>query len=274
MSETKKSELVAALIAAQRDFAPAVKSKVNPHFRSKYVDLAGAMEATQEALWKNGLTVVQMTETTADHFATLITRLEHVGGECRESRYPLIPAKDRDPQALGACMTYARRFCYMAILGIAPEDDDGETASGRGKAQGKAQAPSVPSVGHSAAPLPASSTAPGEQPEDTEYTEDVAVYDPNTGEQTGMWPRVTSRQKAQILALLHAVRNTYDEKRFRKDCKRAFLKEVIDDFSSEEAARVINNLTARTEKAAANLAKATETMGQGLAEMHAEDGNG
>jgi hypothetical protein len=34
-----------------------------------------------------------------------------------------------DPQAEGSALTYARRYALMAMVGIAPEDDDGNAAS-------------------------------------------------------------------------------------------------------------------------------------------------
>jgi hypothetical protein len=41
-------------------------------------------------------------------------------------------AKDDSPQAIGSTITYARRYALAAVAGVAPEDDDGETAQGRG----------------------------------------------------------------------------------------------------------------------------------------------
>jgi hypothetical protein len=38
------------------------------------------------------------------------------------------PVKD-DPQGVGSCITYARRYALAAIVGVAPEDDDGNAAS-------------------------------------------------------------------------------------------------------------------------------------------------
>jgi hypothetical protein len=50
-----------------------------------------------------------------------------------QGRYPIQPVKN-DPQGLGSAITYARRYSLMAIVGIAPDDDDGEAAMGREKA--------------------------------------------------------------------------------------------------------------------------------------------
>lgn len=131
------SGLVAALIAAQRDFGKAVKDSINPHFKSRYVDLQGVYDACRDALAANGLTTIQTIE--AGHSCpVLVTELAHISGENRKSFYPLQPAKQNDPQALGACLTYARRYSLMALVGLAPEDDDGEEASGRGDTGPKA----------------------------------------------------------------------------------------------------------------------------------------
>lgn len=140
---SEKPGLVAALIAAQRNFKAAIADSVNPHFRSHYVDLLGAWDACKEALWDQGLTVEQYTRVTATG-TVLVTRLDHVSGESREGEYPLVPAKDRDPQALGAAMTYARRYCLMAMVGLAPEDDDGNKASEKPKAVAQKPANDVP----------------------------------------------------------------------------------------------------------------------------------
>lgn len=125
-------KLTAALIRAQRAFKPALKTSYNPHFKSHYADLHSVNEAVDDALWQNGLTVTQTCDVRPEG-VVLLTRLLHESGEELASVYPLLPAKDRDPQALGACMTYARRYCKAAIVGLASEDDDGNAASDRGQ---------------------------------------------------------------------------------------------------------------------------------------------
>jgi hypothetical protein len=43
-------EIATALVKAQKAFNPALKQSVNPHFKSRYVDLAGCVEAVIDAL--------------------------------------------------------------------------------------------------------------------------------------------------------------------------------------------------------------------------------
>lgn len=125
------AKLVKALMAARGAFKPARKIKENPHFKSKYADLAEVLDATEDALTANNLAVVQKTRVDEQGRTILVTTLAHVEGETVQedtSEYPVIPVK-ADPQSLAAALTYARRYSYMASLGIAPEDDDGNAAS-------------------------------------------------------------------------------------------------------------------------------------------------
>jgi hypothetical protein len=136
--ENAVPKLTAALIEAQRAFQPAIKESTNPHFRSKYVDLAGVWNACRDALHAHGLTVVQTVATLANGGSVLRSILLHTSGEQITSEYPLTPIKN-DPQGMGSAMTYARRYSLAALVGIAPEDDDGEAGSGRTHHQQQSQ---------------------------------------------------------------------------------------------------------------------------------------
>lgn len=120
------STIMPALIKAQSAFAPAVKAKVNPHFKSKYVPLDAVVDAIAQPLRDNGIAIVQQTDI-EDARTVLITRLIHESGEWIAGRYPVHPVKS-DPQGEGSALTYARRYALMALVGIAPEDDDGNAA--------------------------------------------------------------------------------------------------------------------------------------------------
>jgi hypothetical protein len=124
------TKLTPALIAARGAMPVLKKDSDNPHFRSKYADLAGCLETCEPSLYKNGLAVLQLTSW-ADGVLTLETTLTHTSGEWVSSLYPILTDYSR-PQLIGAALTYARRYSYMAVVGVAPEDDDGEMASGRG----------------------------------------------------------------------------------------------------------------------------------------------
>jgi hypothetical protein len=118
--------IMPAFIKAQAKFKPAVKDATNPQFKSKYVALDGVIDAVAPALRENGIAIMQQTDI-EDARTILVTRLIHESGEWIASRYPVHPVK-ADPQGEGSALTYARRYALMALVGIAPEDDDGNAA--------------------------------------------------------------------------------------------------------------------------------------------------
>jgi hypothetical protein len=134
-------KITPALIKARAAFSPAVKDATNPHFQSKFVSLAGVITAIDQALDANGLIVLQPTRIGDDGKTVLVTTLLHESGEWIAGEYPITAAKQNDPQAEGSAMTYARRYALMAMVGIAPEDDDGNAASAPARAKPKAAAP-------------------------------------------------------------------------------------------------------------------------------------
>jgi hypothetical protein len=122
------AHLAAAFIKAKRAFGPALKDKNNPAFRSKYADLGACIDAVEDALLSNGIAFIQETSKD-DTGVTVETVFLHESGEERRCGVLHVPAAKQDPQGYGSALTYARRYSLMAACGIAPEDDDGNTAS-------------------------------------------------------------------------------------------------------------------------------------------------
>ena len=121
-------QIATALVKAQKAFGPALKSSTNPHFKSRYADLAACVEAVIDALNDNGIALVQKSYDCVD--AIMIeTVFVHESGEMLETGILRFPIMKNDPQGAMACLTYARRGSLMAACGIAPEDDDGNHAS-------------------------------------------------------------------------------------------------------------------------------------------------
>jgi hypothetical protein len=124
------AKLTEALSKAQGKFDHAKKDIKNEFFKSKYADLASVIDAAKNALSENGLAVIQTTNILREGDISLVTILSHASGEWIKSEYPVIPVK-KDPQGMGSALTYARRYCFSAITGIASDDDDdGNAASG------------------------------------------------------------------------------------------------------------------------------------------------
>jgi hypothetical protein len=123
------SELAAALVAAQAEMPTVEPNGYNPHFRSKFVTLDYLIAKTRPVLNKHGLAITQ-SPAQIDGQPALVTTLYHKNGETVTELMPLLLAGP-DMQKLGAALTYARRYAWAALLGIAGEsDDDGFQAAG------------------------------------------------------------------------------------------------------------------------------------------------
>jgi hypothetical protein len=135
--------IVPALIKARAVFDRVERTTENPHLRSKYADMAAVLAATSQGLTDNGLMLMQQPDLTPTGKGDmeLITRLFHESGEWFAMHYPVSISVPKDarsdyvkPHDLGSALTYARRYSALAILGLAPVDDDGNAASGTQKA--------------------------------------------------------------------------------------------------------------------------------------------
>jgi hypothetical protein len=109
------------------------KDATNPHFRSRYSTLSNVLDTCEDALAKHGLIVLQ-TPVGGEARLAMVTTLVHTSsGEWLQASLPL-PNDPGHPQLMGSAISYARRYCYLAVVGITPDDDDdAEAASGRGQ---------------------------------------------------------------------------------------------------------------------------------------------
>ena len=123
------NELAKALASAQAEIKNPQKDALNPHFKSRYTDLAGGLDAVRPVLAKHGLAIVQSTSMDGE-MMMLTTRLMHASGQWIESVYPVarFPAQH---QQIGSALTYSRRYSLFALAGVAgtDDDDDGNDAS-------------------------------------------------------------------------------------------------------------------------------------------------
>lgn len=120
-------DIAAALSKAQGEIQHAAKDSTNPHFNSKYADLASVLDACREPLAKNQLSFTQL-PCKMESFWVLITRLMHSSGEFMESHCPIITSK-QDAQGFGSGLTYARRYALASMVGVAQDDDDANAAT-------------------------------------------------------------------------------------------------------------------------------------------------
>lgn len=125
------NEIFKAIFMMQSNLVHANKDSNNPFFKSKYADLTACIDAARPHLANNGLAVVQFPTiaNNPDHCA-LTTMITHSSGQYVSNVMEMKPVKN-DPQGIGSCITYMRRYAFAAAVGLGQQDDDGNAASGR-----------------------------------------------------------------------------------------------------------------------------------------------
>lgn len=160
-------EFYSAFVAAQANIGPALADKINTYHNSKYADLQSVIEAVRPHFAENSLAVMQFTftrtgsidrsyredelieegnrsrkvsrpqyfpdgqpmmETVSVIYVLVRTRLIHSSGQWLEQDLEIPVSMGTNPsQAVGNATTYARRYSLMAIAGVAPDEDDGQS---------------------------------------------------------------------------------------------------------------------------------------------------
>lgn len=126
-------ELATALAKAQGEIENASKNSNNPHFKSKYADLAEVLNTVRPVFAKHGISVIQAPSYDAG-IASVETMLAHISGEWMANTCSA-PVSKQDAQGVGSAITYLRRYSLAAFAGIAQEDDDGNSAVGHSSRQ-------------------------------------------------------------------------------------------------------------------------------------------
>jgi hypothetical protein len=137
-----KNEFYKAMVSVQADLEPAIKSKKNPHFNSKYVPLNQLIETIRPILAKHGMGFVQKWNIN-DAASLLNVELSvfHGASGQTDTSTSSIPIPKKDPQGVGSAITYGCRYQLNAYFGIANDDDDGNAAS---NVNGEEHRPSQP----------------------------------------------------------------------------------------------------------------------------------
>ena len=122
-----KSAIYSALAAAQVEITNADKNVDNEFTKKKYADLASVLDAVRPHLAGNGIALFQVTEDPGQGLLGIRTVLAHgESGQTIQDVITMAPPKN-DPQGIGSCRTYMRRYAILALCGIAgAADDDAE----------------------------------------------------------------------------------------------------------------------------------------------------
>jgi hypothetical protein len=137
--------LMTALAKAQGQFESVEKDRLNTFYKSRYATLDAVLSAVTPALSANGIALLQGIGTIEPAECiqpasprdeqgrtpvrvpgvrvTVWTEL-HCGDQWIRTSSPWYEPRN-DPQGIGQGLTYGRRNTLMALLGLAPEDTDG-----------------------------------------------------------------------------------------------------------------------------------------------------
>ena len=138
-----------AFVKFQSEFKGMKPDSSNPFFKSTYISLDGILETVRPILAKNGLAVIQ--EATGDgDYIFVKTKLIHESGEMIETEILKMKPQKNDPQSMGSCITYSKRYQLAALLGICECIDDdaniatyGNSSPDQSKSTGKLSAKQV-----------------------------------------------------------------------------------------------------------------------------------
>lgn len=132
-SETIAS-LASALAKAQAELVNPAKTLTGRNDRwgtgregrtYRYAPLSAGLDIVRQTLCRHELAVLQTTHVEREGgLVVLTTTLAHGSGEWIAASWPVCRVGDLDhPQAMGAALTYARRYGLFTLMGIAGEDD-------------------------------------------------------------------------------------------------------------------------------------------------------
>ena len=111
------------LFEAKKEIGKISKDSTNPFFKSKYFDINGLLEHVEPILQKHDLLLLQ--PITDGKVSTVIVDIETGEKVISEIALPQL----NDPQKLGSCVSYYRRYTAQSLICLQSTDDDANLAS-------------------------------------------------------------------------------------------------------------------------------------------------
>ena len=121
----KEQSINEKLFNLQQEIGTISKDAKNPFYKSKYFDINSLIKQLQPLLLKNRLLLLQPIE--EDMVMSKLICIDGVGAVVSGLKLPQIT----DPQKLGSCITYYRRYTLASLLGLQSVDDDANLGSGK-----------------------------------------------------------------------------------------------------------------------------------------------
>lgn len=114
----KPSNIYFKLWKAKQEIGKINKSADNPFFKSKYADLNTILDVVEPILHKYNLILLQPVQD--GRVCSQVIDIETKEGVYSEMELPAI----NDPQKLGGCVSYYRRYTLQSLLSLSMQDDD------------------------------------------------------------------------------------------------------------------------------------------------------
>jgi hypothetical protein len=121
---SKETNINEKLFNLQQEIGTISKDASNPFYKSKYFDINSLINQLQPLLKKHRLLLLQPIE--LDMVYSKLFCVDGSGEVLSGLKLPEIT----DPQKLGSCITYYRRYTLASLLGLQAVDDDANVASG------------------------------------------------------------------------------------------------------------------------------------------------
>jgi hypothetical protein len=116
------AKVQAELPTLERDRTVTVQQKSGGTYSYSYVTLATLTDAVLPLLAKNGLAFTAFPALGGDGKMSLRYHLLHESGEKLTGEFPI--SGEGGIQMIGGRITYSRRYCLAAVVGIAADEDD------------------------------------------------------------------------------------------------------------------------------------------------------
>ena len=121
----KTESINTKLFNLQQEIGTVSKDASNPFYKSKYFDINSLIKQLQPLLKKHRLLLLQPIED--DMVYSKLICVDGSGGVISALKLPEM----NDPQKLGSCITYYRRYTLASLLGLQAVDDDANLGSGK-----------------------------------------------------------------------------------------------------------------------------------------------
>jgi len=113
------------ILEVQKEIGSLAKQSKNPFFKSAYLDLNDLLTHVTPLLNAKGLILMQ--PISGNKVGTVI--LDSDTGTILAESLIELPDNLTDPQKIGSCITYFRRYTLKSLLAISEVDDDGNLAA-------------------------------------------------------------------------------------------------------------------------------------------------